>query len=896
MKKYLYSILAAGMLLGISCSENELVEATKGESQQVTYTINLPSTGSRAIEAGVDVGDGYYADRLIYAMYETGAHDKGVLVTGFVEDGEDGKFTVDITLAKENSYDILFMAYDPENCIFNIDNNTAANNNLKALTMKSKLDANKEQYDAFVGKLLGQNINTKNKSVDLIRPFAQVNAATSYHDLDAVKDLNAEVTTSKFTIYGAPNQLNIFDGSVNGSTTHVYKQAAILTRYDAGENDYPKNEVLEIDNEDWYYLSMAYVLAGNQSGTYDADFEFYRKEDNEVVSSVSVTSMPIQANYRTNVLGDLLTQAENYTISILAGFDDAHTAAPAAKVEVKDENGLQAAIENAEEGIPTIIELGENVVLGQTTYSGRSRATESAALFIEEGQIITFNLNGFTIRQTKECTTHYSMIENHGKLTIVDRSEKGNGKLSFTDSGEGDPNFGWGSYTIANYGELIVEGGTIEHLGEQNQPGNIVHMICAIQQASGTTTINGGTISTPNYRSLRVNGGTITINDGNMNGQVWAQPSSEGTGITINGGTFQPMRGDFSSVFVENEIYDVTFSVTDGTFHTKIGCSDATTLAGSIIGGTFKEEAKNATDEALLAEGYMFEKDNDGNYIVKVAPVAIKVATLEKLTDALSSEENRPIHVTATIEISTDETVELDLNGKTVYGKSEKGNGAIINNQGTLVLKGNGIIKNTTQNGDAIINNTGNLTLADVTILGAPIADGGYSSYAVVSSGTMTISEGTKVSADRGCLKLSGTGTTTINGGTFTNNDIGERTLTSHVVDVEDGGSHQLTINGGTFQHLHTSTSGGVVICNRTTGTVAVNGGNFSGGNYYGNDNLSDYGYGGTFSVKGGTYSAKPNDKYIAEGYQTTQSENGLWTVTEEEEKTEEQEEETEKE
>ena len=210
----------------------------------------------------------------------------------------------------------------------------------------------------------------------------------------------------------------------------------------------------------------------------------------------------------------------------------------------------------------------------------------------------------------------------------------------------------------------------------------------------------------------------------------------------------------------------------------------------------------------------------------------------------------------------------INLNGKTISAATEKGNGAVVNiSEGVTATLIGGTIQNTTENGDAVINNAGNLVLSGVEIKGAPLADGGYSAYAVISSGYMVIEEGTAISADRGSLKVTGDGETIINGGTFTNNDIGSRSLTSHVVDVEDGSTNKLTINGGTFQHLHTTTSGGVVICNRTRGTVYVNGGNFSGGNYYGNNNLSDYGYGGTFSVKGGVYTAKPAAKYIATGY-----------------------------
>ena len=224
----------------------------------------------------------------------------------------------------------------------------------------------------------------------------------------------------------------------------------------------------------------------------------------------------------------------------------------------------------------------------------------------------------------------------------------------------------------------------------------------------------------------------------------------------------------------------------------------------------------------------------------------------------------------------------INLNGKTISAAVAKGDGAVIEiAEGVKAVISDGTVKSEKANGDAAINNAGELVLQNVTIEGAPLADGGYSAYAVVSSGNLIIEEGTAVSADRGCLKFSGDGETVINGGHFTNNDIDTRNLTSHVVDVEDGGTHKLTINGGTFKHLHSATSGGVVICNRTRGTVYVNGGNYSGGNYYGNNNLSDYGYGGTFAVTGGIYTSKPADKYIVTGYKTIAADNLYYVLPE---------------
>ena len=225
-------------------------------------------------------------------------------------------------------------------------------------------------------------------------------------------------------------------------------------------------------------------------------------------------------------------------------------------------------------------------------------------LVIPAGKIVTLNLAGYTISQAKACTGNYNMILNKGTLTIT-----GNGKISFTDTGAGDPAFGWGSYTVRNEGTLIVENGTIEHLGQQNI-GGVKHMYCAIFQYSGSTVINGGTISTPTYRSVRLWKGDMTINGGAFEGQVWVQSVDSTAKLTINDGTFAPRGVDGSSVFVGNvdsngKHHEVELSITGGNFTTKIGCNDVEKLAGDlIVGGTFTESAAQNTNSGLIADGY----------------------------------------------------------------------------------------------------------------------------------------------------------------------------------------------------------------------------------------------------------------------------------------------------
>lgn len=334
----------------------------------------------------------------------------------------------------------------------------------------------------------------------------------------------------------------------------------------------------------------------------------------------------------------------------------------------------------------------------------------------------------------------------------------------------------------------------------------------------------------------------------------------------VNG--YEYLAMNYLLVASDKETVDVEFTYTDGT-------NAKTRTVGSV------PVQRNYRTNIY---GNLLTSDVDIN--VEIKPdynEPAHEADALMLAAAIGGEFSLTENVELTKPLNIQANMVLNLNGYTISGAIEKGNGAVVNvAEGITVEIYGGEIKSTAQNGDAAINNAGNLVLRGVAIEGAPLADGGYSAYAVISSGIMVIENGTEVSAERGSIKVTGAGETVINGGTFTNKDISPRSLTSHVVDVEDGSTHKLTINGGTFQHLHAATSGGVVICNRTKGTVYVNGGNFSGGNYYGNDNLSDYGYGGTFAVKGGVFSAKPAAKYMVAGYKAVANNGKYYVVAEE--------------
>jgi len=204
-----------------------------------------------------------------------------------------------------------------------------------------------------------------------------------------------------------------------------------------------------------------------------------------------------------------------------------------------------------------------------------------------------------------------AMIVNNGDV-IFDACT-----VTYKYTGAADTAFSKGNYTIENRGMLTIDNATVENLSEQNTADEVNHMYCAIQQAGGTVTVIGSksVVTTNNYRSIRVNKGDLIIKNGTFNGQIWLQPNQGDATITVTGGTFTPAGADASAIFMTNvgEGYTVTSAkISDGIFHGKIGCSDATKLAGVITGGKFNAAAVSGTNANLLATGYIFGEIENG--------------------------------------------------------------------------------------------------------------------------------------------------------------------------------------------------------------------------------------------------------------------------------------------
>ena len=293
MKKFLFGMLGASLAL-TSCSTDEPIgNLPDGTSVDVTFTTVLPqSLATRAY------GDGTTAKELFYAVYDK---DGNFLF----EDTDQFPATslhkdVSIQLVTGETYQIVFWAQ-------NADAPYSFNAAQGTMTATYATDNNAETLDAFyVAKTITVQANELNQEAELKRPFCQVNIATA--DKDAAEKAGITFPTqSAVTFSEVPNQLNLLDGTVEGETEVTFSSAAI-----------PTGSITVAENE-YDYLSMTYFLASTDGEVQTS----VKMEVNNLTDGVrTYANIPVRRNYKTNIVGNLLTSTTLWDVYINPIFDD----------------------------------------------------------------------------------------------------------------------------------------------------------------------------------------------------------------------------------------------------------------------------------------------------------------------------------------------------------------------------------------------------------------------------------------------------------------------------------------------------------------------------------------------------------------------------------------------
>lgn len=307
----------AGMLFATSCSQDELLnEPTTGDYVNAKFTISTPEgIGTRA---AVNVGEGTTVNYVACAVYDATGEEMPNLRQYRPITNKTAEYS--IRLVKGQAYRVAFFAYYGE------DNGISDYYDMQYLTDIKIKDAksNIEHRDAFtnyVDVTAQESMKAVEKPVTLYRPFAQLNLGSYAEDVEAARQAGVEVTKSKITVSNVYTTFNAYDNEVAGETSEV----TFLMNEIPGQDlsvDMDNNE--DTPDKTFEYLALNYLLvgdAGSEKTLTDVTFE-WQTADNKTNNPATVfKNIPVQRNYRTNIIGYLLTNPAVFNITIDEKFE-----------------------------------------------------------------------------------------------------------------------------------------------------------------------------------------------------------------------------------------------------------------------------------------------------------------------------------------------------------------------------------------------------------------------------------------------------------------------------------------------------------------------------------------------------------------------------------------------
>ena len=380
MKPIKYFAAAAMALLAMGCGKEQVTEVPDGQMVDVTFTAALP--GEMATKA---LGDGQTAKKLYVSVYEND-DAKTKLELDKTATFTDLKTQVTFSLVKGKTYNFVFWAQAAEGAPYDVTD-------LKNIKISYEgAEANDEKRDAFYATRKELKVNgALTETIKLYRPFAQVNFGTA--DYDAAVAAGVEPVKSVFTATDVATVFDTFEAEG--------KEAKDVVTFT--ESALP-GETLVTKAGDYKWMTMNYILPmGKQDAKHISNVTAEFIPETGITVKASSPQTPVQNNYRTNILGNLLTSQVIFNIEIVPIFNEPDNDIDI--VNVKNEASLRALFATGGEAILT-----EDLVLDKTVA-------------VETGKEVVLDLNGKTISNTTDiwntAANDWSLLSvRGGSLTI----------------------------------------------------------------------------------------------------------------------------------------------------------------------------------------------------------------------------------------------------------------------------------------------------------------------------------------------------------------------------------------------------------------------------------------------------------------------------------------------
>ena len=334
MKHRLFYLAAmASVLFAASCQKENLSDADYVTAE---FSVQIPSAiASKAVIAADQkaVGDGLAADNLVFAVFDENGNELTALRQGDwknkigdnaaaikFDNSATPKATVSVKLLRGKEYSFVCWAQNEAATCYNF----ADMKNI-GISYSDYNASNNDLRDAFYAyaETDGKVTEKFSQSITLRRPFAQINVGTTDF-VDAEKaGLNLGNLYTTMTVNNAATVLETFTGKATApaAVTFGYAHSVapdfnLVIKKDKVVNT--PNVTIE-DSYDW--LAMNYILVadntadGTASALANVTFSI-REGDTRVLSTFDVENVPVRRNYRTNIVGGLLTAEGSISIII----------------------------------------------------------------------------------------------------------------------------------------------------------------------------------------------------------------------------------------------------------------------------------------------------------------------------------------------------------------------------------------------------------------------------------------------------------------------------------------------------------------------------------------------------------------------------------------------------
>ena len=586
MKKLLFSVVAFATLLFAASCQQENLEPVAGDGT-VTYSVQMP--GAIATKAvGDELATSY---ELIYEVYRAGEIDelsKEPLYEGTAS-FNGNVATVQLQFVKRQDYKVLFWAQADTLTLFN----TA---DLREVSMNSSWKGNDLATAVFAGTdSVSDCVSANQGKVTLVRPVSQINIATSNESLTVggadANQTSKAITMSKVTVAvkGLHTVYNVYNKEVSQAVQNVAFNEAEISKLPTEFNS------------EYKYVAMNYVgFAPVDGTTVDVDFSFVTSEG---TINHEVANVPIKANYRTNILGNLITEQNEYTVTINTDWADEEYTEYVAATASELQQLIDETTEPVEIALTGDINLGDLAAL-MATRSG----AKTYGISVPAGKEVVLDLNGYSISDVDELQAGgYSMIYNNGNLTIKNSSKTvSNLRLKAVN----ERNTSAFSSVISNgsCGVLnITKNITVEHLGGTYMAYGIDALTNG--RTGATKTIVDGAHVKSTYRAVR----QFLNSDSCMNELIVKSGSvleASNKGVFFQDPSAKANKG---KLVVENgaSVGSVYLYVTDGSTEWPVEVS----IAASAV-------AEDGVTYKNLPKGYAVE-EVDGFWTVAFHPVAM---------------------------------------------------------------------------------------------------------------------------------------------------------------------------------------------------------------------------------------------------------------------------------